>query len=138
MKKLILLIEDSVKEIQKAKSIFENHLETQLVIATTLYDAIRILNMLSGDLSGVITDLYFPRKEGGVATMPQGLVIVVEAVNRKLPLVVCSSQSNHDADYLKIVIGALCKNHSYGLARNKDWEEARLLIEKMTRKGEDS
>lgn len=105
MKKIILVVEDTPEEVASAKEVLTSD-EVQVVIATTLHDALRMTKVFGQKLSGIITDLHIPESEAKAdASKPQGLAVVVEAIKAEIPTVICSDVNHHDADYLKIVTG---------------------------------
>jgi CheY-like chemotaxis protein len=126
MKKIILVVEDTLEEIERAKAALGSE-ETMVVVASNLQDALRIVQTLGSKLSGVVTDLHIPESVKKTdASKPQGLAVVTEALKAGLPVAVCSDIDHHDADYLKRVIAHL-GNVPFVMDR-KDWMKARNLL----------
>ena len=132
MKKIILIVEDLLEEIEKAKNAVMAK-GFKVVVASNLEKAFQLLDSIS--VNGVITDLHFPEMEQHTKNdNPCGLAVVTQAIIRQIPVVVCSNINHHFALYLKAlfkdleVIGG--KKIPFSMDR-KDWEVATNEIEKL-------
>lgn len=130
-KQIILLVEDTPTEMAKAKIAADNA-GFKFVSGTTLEDAQRMMKALGNTISGIITDLHFcessyedPRNNPNA---PCGLAVVVEAIERKIPVVICSDVDHHFAAYVTKIVRALEKSSAFGpipfVMDSKNWEKA--------------
>jgi CheY-like chemotaxis protein len=142
-KKIVLLVEDSTEEQEKAKRILAEE-GLRPVVAATLFDARRLLEKLKGKTSGIITDLHFSEfgsdRSEDSPEAPRGLAIIVEGIEQKIPVVVCSEINHHFAGYLTKVIEKLATLSSFGeipfITNFKDWQRAARELKKLIIGGE--
>ena len=134
MKKIILIVEDLIEEQKIAKSVaVENGFG--VVMTATLEDAFRLWKNLGDKIVGIVTDLHFPEKENGTdAANPNGLAVIIEAITKNVPVVVCSNINHHYAEYLKVVISGLEKLSGKRIPftmDRKDWSIAITELKKI-------
>lgn len=142
-KKIILLVEDDTNEVVSATKILRGY-GFKVMVATNLTDATAYFNMLKDKLSGVITDLHFPQMDfkhpKDSADKPSGFAVIVQAVQVKIPVVVCSNIDHHFADYAQIVIKGLESITGQKIPfvmDNKNWQRAaEELINNLTKREE--
>lgn len=143
---VILLVEDKPSEIKKAKKVLKKA-GFKTVVATTLYDALRLLNLLRETIKGIITDLHFPQgcgpggfgnsipKEISDPSKPCGFAVIAEALVRGIPIVVCSDINSHFASYALKVIHNLELFHPFKnipvIMNSKNWDEAVNQLQKL-------
>lgn len=93
----------------------------------------------STGMTGVITDLMFP-KTAGAKEEPNGLGVIVACIHSGVPVVVCSDTDHHDVGYLKTVFPVLSSAHPKGeipvILDTKDWVAAVSLLLKQFAKPE--
>lgn len=131
MKNIILIVEDLPEEQEKAKLAVRNAGFT-CVVTPTLAGAERMFKTLEGKISGVVTDLHFPESDyvhpKNTAELACGLAVVAEAIERNIPVAVCSNINHHFAEYPRIVIRALGRTSKYGAVPFgmdfKNWDAA--------------
>lgn len=142
MKNIILIVEDLPEEQEKAKLAVRNA-GFVCAVTPTLAGAERMFKTLEGKISGVVTDLHFPESDydhpKNTATAPCGLAVVAEAIERTIPVAVCSDIDHHFAEYLRKVITALGRRSAYGPVPfgmdSKNWETAVAALVKSMKGG---
>jgi len=101
-----------------------------LNVARVLLKEVPSLGRTAGKV-GVITDLMFPQEIGGKEE-PNGLSVVAECIEAKLPVVVCSDTDHHELAWLSPVFPFLERAHPTGkipvILDKKDWERAAALL----------
>lgn len=125
---ILLLVEDDAAERESAKKAITDK-GYKAAVASNLQDALRIMEQMQGKLAGIVTDLHFPeRPDRPDATKPCGLAVVADAVQRGIPVAICSNIDHHFADYVKIVVEVLAKSHPKGTIPfemdSKNWSHA--------------
>ncbi len=142
---LILVVEDLMEEQDKAKAALAA-LGFKAVVAGTLFDARRLLHRMSGQITGVLTDLHFPERiSDRYVDEPCGLTVVAMAVKQGLPVAVCSDIDHHYAFYCSEVIEVLSTHQNYAKIGSipfsmdrKDWAAtAELLVALVTKTKEE-
>lgn len=131
MKNIILVVEDLPEEQEKAKLAVRSAGFT-CAVTPTLAGAERMFKTLEGKISGVVTDLHFPESDyvhpKNTPDLPCGLAVIAEAIERKIPVAVCSNIDHHFAEYPRKVIAALGRMSAYGLVPfgmdSKNWDAA--------------
>ncbi|MEK7130534.1 MAG: hypothetical protein AAB793_02660, partial [Patescibacteria group bacterium] len=101
-------------------------------------------NMLKDKLSGIVTDLHFPQMDFNhpkdSADKPSGFAVIIQAVEAKIPVVVCSNIDHHFADYAQIVIKGLENISGQKIPfvmDDKNWQRAvEELINNLTKREE--
>lgn len=126
------------------------------MLATKLFleveDAVQLMMQERG---GIITDLMFHNKQhqAGAALPPAGLLVVIHAIARGVPVVVCTDASEvagHHGEAIGWIFdgyvsrfkdwrpGDHCKDHSkappFGWVEDKDWGKAVSLLAAMRAK----
>lgn len=142
MKNIILIVEDLPEEQEKAKLAAHNA-GFVCAVTPTLAGAERMFKTLEGKISGVVTDLHFPESDHvhpkNTADTPCGLAVVAQAIERTIPVVVCSNIDHHHAEYPRIVIRALGLTSTYGAVPfgmdSKNWETAVAALAKILNGG---
>jgi CheY-like chemotaxis protein len=105
-KTIVLLVEDDEFVIENSKTWLVEE-GFGVVLAENLEDAKRMLEKVSVDV--VVTDMHFPqRRNSKDSFVPCGIAVVATAVEKKIPVIVFSS-NGHEADYLKDAVKALEK-----------------------------
>lgn len=108
---------------------------TRVWLTKNYSEAVRLLTMegspLGRDSVGVITDMMFPRIDGG-EERPYGMAVMTDCIGEKLPVVICSDTNGHDLAWMLGVIPLLEKLHTVKIPMalgQKDWKRAiyRLL-----------
>lgn len=140
MKKIVLLVEDKLEEMTKAREILKN-LGWAVAVAMTLDDANRIWTDLGDRLVGIITDIHFPHgnneRQDQHGVNPVGLVLVLRGLHEKMPIVVCSETGGHNAPYLTDLFAFLANlNGNVPFFCNKNWEQAITKLVELL-KGDD-
>jgi len=132
MKKIILIVEDLSEEIEKAKTAVIAK-GFKVVVASNLEKAFQLIETIP--VSGVITDLHFPERDGHQkADNPCGLAVVTRAIIKKLPVTICSNIDHHFALYLKTVMEdmrVITGQAIHFTMDSKDWEKAIIELEKI-------
>lgn len=136
-KPIVLVVEDDPQQLVSAKAILLNDFQT--VFVTRLDEFEKVLELLPGNISGIITDLHFPQieLEKDKNYPPAGLAVVAYAVENNIPVVVCSDINHHYAMYLKDIIRVLSLLPSYTYRDipfsqdNKDWEKAKTSLQRL-------
>ena len=140
-KPVVLVVEDAVSEIDKAKAALQEDFFT--IVVTRLDEAKKILELMKGKISGIITDLHFPQieaEEKSVNLPPAGLSIVAYAVQNNLPVVICSDVNHHFSFYLKDVVMLLAAmpGYHYGIIPfsedSKNWDRAKNDLKELLNK----
>lgn len=142
MKDIILVVEDISEEQEKAKATLRDA-GFAFAVTPTLAGAERMFKTLEGKISGVITDLHFPESDHqhpkNTADLPCGLAVVAEAIERKIPVVVCSNIDHHFAGYPRKVITALGRMSAYGPVPfgmdSKNWATAVAALANILKGG---
>jgi predicted Fe-Mo cluster-binding NifX family protein len=123
---IILVVEDKTEEQKKAKEAVVGS-GFKIVIASTLSDAERLMGMLKDKISGIITDIHFPEQEDGKENNPCGIAVIVLAIQKNIPVVVCSDINSHSAGYLETVVRGLEKFAGRKIPfvmNRKNWDES--------------
>lgn len=136
---IVLVVEDDPQQLASAKAILLTDFQT--VFVTRLDEAENVIKLLSGKISGIITDLHFPQREFEFEKdgnyPPAGLAVVAWAVENNIPVVVCSDIYHHNSGYFKGVIRvlALLQSYTYGdipfSEDHKDWEKAKNSLQSL-------
>ena len=142
MKKIVLVVEDLPEEQEKARLAVHNA-GFVCAVTPTLAGAERMFKTLEGKISGVVTDLHFPESDyshpKNTATASCGLAVVAEAIEHKIPVVVCSDIDHHFAEYPRKVITALGRMSVYGPVPfgmdSKNWQTAVAALVKSMKGG---
>ena len=75
---------------------------------------------------GIITDLMFPGKTGNIQA--NGIEIILLAIEKSMPVVVCSDTDHHDVGFMSSLARTLGPLHPNGripvILDKKDWEKA--------------
>jgi hypothetical protein len=128
MKKVILIIEDTIQHQEAAKKAAAESGYGAIVVAT-LDDARRMIDVHGNRISGIVTDLHFPENDRDAKPeKPAGLAVIVYAINAHLPIAVCSDINNHYARYAKEIVDFLAP-HAVGgeipfTMNEKSWTQA--------------
>lgn len=141
----ILVVEDQDEQVEIAKKKL-SALGYKVAVARTLSDARRLMNAMNFD--GVITDLHFPESSEPynikeTADKPNGLAVVADAINRNIPVGVCSDIDHHFCTYVKEVLGLLathqCYTHRYipFTEDHKDWSRIGQELMELIRVNQD-
>lgn len=131
MKDIILIVEDLSEEQEKAKAA-AHKAGFVTAVTPTLAGAERMFKALEGKIQGVITDLHFPESDydhpKNTPDLPCGLAVVAEAIEREIPVAVCSNINHHFAKYPQKVIAALGRMSKFGSVPfgmdSKNWDAA--------------
>lgn len=123
----ILIVEDLSKEIKKAKGAAKDN-GVKFIVTTNLKDALEMIETLSFD--GIVTDLHFPEgyhnvEKGG--EKPSGLAVIAKAIEKNIPVAICSDVDHHFAQYLEVVISWIRKQFNqkiYFGMDSKNWDAA--------------
>lgn len=103
--------------------------------AQTLFKQVQCISE-GVDEVGVITDLMFPRETGGKEEL-NGLSIVAECIDAKVPVVVCSDTDHHELGWLRPIFPLLERAHPAGkipiILDKKDWGQAVALLAEVTK-----
>lgn len=128
----VLLVEDLVENIEKAKAVLESD-GHDFIIAVTLEEALFALSTATFD--AMMTDLHFPEKEGAENGHPCGLAVVAECTRRAVPVAVVSDINHHNAAYAVRVIGTLATFHPKGsipfVMDSKDFNRGLTLLKEV-------
>lgn len=135
MKNIILVVEDLPEEQEKAK-VAVCAAGFTCAVTPTLAGAMRMLQALEGKIVGVITDLHFPESDyvhpKNTAELACGLAVVAKAIERKIPVAVCSNINHHFAEYPRVVIEVLSRMSKYGPVpfgmNSKNWDAAVVAL----------
>lgn len=128
MIKKIIVVEDKVEELQKACDLVMAKGFMPLACATN-EDAVETIRKYADKgLVGILTDLHFPVREGGVPEGASGLHIVYKALVANIPVVICSDIDRHKADWasdlVKAVEEATGRKVAGFVQDSKNWERA--------------
>lgn len=139
MIKKIMVVEDKPEELQKACDLVMAKGFMPLACATNEDAVDTIRKYTDKGLVGILTDLHFPVREGGVPEGVSGLHIVYKALVANIPVVICSDIDHHKADWANDLVGAIEKAIGKEVAGfvqdSKNWERALGLL--LNQKGED-
>jgi DNA-binding NtrC family response regulator len=123
---IILIVEDKPEEQTEAKKAVLDS-GAKVVMANTLEDANRLLDTLKGKITGILTDIHFPEREGIKGENPCGLAIVIRAIQERIPISICSDINHHFANYLEMIVKGLQNltgQQIYFTMDRKDWARA--------------
>lgn len=128
VKRIALIVEDLSAELASAKQAAIAAGFTPVVTAN-LADALRVLEEMPELLAGVVTDLHFPESDRDEnPNKPCGLAVIAAALDRDLPVVVCSSINHHHVGYFGPILGRFAKGSVHGriptVFDRKDWQDA--------------
>jgi len=133
MKKIILVVEDLEKEQAQAKeAVLEGGYK--VILASALADAKRLIESVK--IAGIITDLHFPESDrDNDRNRPCGLAVVTIAIQRNIPIVICSDLDHHFAHYLLDIISFLESVSAFKriptIIDLKDWNRAVNELKKL-------
>lgn len=107
-----------------------------IMTAVNLNEAKKGLEKISGFSNifptvGVITDLMFPGGPGG-SVQANGIEVMLIAIERKIPVVVCSDTDHHEVGFVPRLATVLAPLHPSGkipvILDTKDWNKAVLEL----------
>jgi hypothetical protein len=149
MKQRIVVIEDERSHIDDARAYFATIPNLQVDYATNKYDSTwliwdenriipgeKILYAQRADLSGVISDIFFPSQEDSSLKAPLGIVMAYELDRAGVPFVLNTSKYHHAAEIGWMV--GLCRKENWfmidsgtskGEGEHKDWEKAHKTLQ---------
>lgn len=131
MADIILIVEDNLAELAKAKTAASEQ-GFKAAVATTYEEALAVWKSLGDIAKGLVTDLHFAEKEGKPDTTPCGIALAVKAHEAHLPVVIVTNMNHHDCEYLW---------HTWALlnipaTESKDWRWAAEKIRSLITKGD--
>lgn len=130
---VFLIVEDRPDEMEKAINALETGIkrtfgDDKRFLIQTASSLMNASYHMKINLSGIITDLNFPQLNGRTVDTPCGLAVVAEAIERKIPVAVCSDFGNHpDMHYAHTVVNTLSRLSEHGpifVEGSKNWDKA--------------
>lgn len=133
--KKIIVVEDAYDELQRACDAVGEK-DMMALPCRTDQEALDAISRYS-DVVGILTDLHFPFREGRNPEGACGLHVVLKALEKGLPVAICSNIDHHFAnwatDLVRAIEQATGKKVAGFVQDSKDWERAVSLL--LTEKG---